>query len=899
VRTTLRNLLSAGTAAALLAAGLGTVTPAPPVASATPVSASLPASVAGRTGPPATVAVLGDSISQATGSSGGGQDSGIGSEAPRNSWATGDWPGLNSNLQRIRALPGGAGAVGINLSANGANMRNNFVAQAQSVPAGTDYVMVEMGGNDLCRSSEAAMTSEADYRAQFRAGLLWLQQHRPDTIVYVASVPDIYNLWYVRGAAHQGEYFGVWPFGSTAAGPRAARGSDETGPFWARQFWDGLFGSVIPCQSLLVDPAQPRNVGPTPTPTHSTEARRLRVRARTMAFNTILSQECGNVLRCRFDDNHVFDETSNRLNGSLQSNRSNWVFRDTHISTQDHFHPSYAGQQELARFTFESSYDFRDRTAPVVTTGTSTPANANGWHRANVNVSLSATDVAGIRGLEYRVHQPNGAVGAWTQHLGASRSVPVTAEGVSHIEVRGLDRNGNLSASGIQTVRIDRTLPQVHLVSPLNGIQLEQHEELAADFSCTDAGGSEIVSCVGTVADGGNVDTRTVGTKAFSVTATDAAGNQTTVSRTYEVIDVTDPTIDLRTPANGASFDRRAEVRADYDCADEDGGSGLASCTGTVADGDLIATGTIGDQDFTVEAADNAGNTATRTHAYTVLDVTAPTIDLATPADGAVYDHHQVVNAAFTCTDDEGGSGIAEGYCEGTADNGAAIGTSTLGTHTFTVTATDRAGNETTTTHTYTVRDVTAPTVSSANDGIEYKLGQDVAALFECTDEVGGSGVATCQGPDKLDTGSIGAKTFQVTTTDNAGNRRVETFRYTVIYAYGEIRQPINADGSSVFKAGSTVPVKFQVTDFAEVPVATATARLSTVRSYSAEMVPDEQVEEAPTNVAATSGNLFRYDPSERQYVFNLSTRGMKAGTYQLFIALDDGKQYTAIITLR
>lgn len=69
-----------------------------------------PAPTPPRTGPPSSMAVLGDSISQATGSNVGGsgiegQGGGIGSERPRNSWATGDWPGLNSNLQRIRALP--------------------------------------------------------------------------------------------------------------------------------------------------------------------------------------------------------------------------------------------------------------------------------------------------------------------------------------------------------------------------------------------------------------------------------------------------------------------------------------------------------------------------------------------------------------------------------------------------------------------------------------------------------------------------------------------------------------------------------------------------------------------------------------------------------------------------
>jgi hypothetical protein len=82
----------------------------------------------------------------------------IGFPRLRSSWATRDRPGLDSYLQRVQALPGSAETVGINLSANGANMRNNFLDQAMSVPEDTGLVLVQMGGKDLCRTSESAMT---------------------------------------------------------------------------------------------------------------------------------------------------------------------------------------------------------------------------------------------------------------------------------------------------------------------------------------------------------------------------------------------------------------------------------------------------------------------------------------------------------------------------------------------------------------------------------------------------------------------------------------------------------------------------------------------------------------------------------------------------------------------
>jgi lysophospholipase L1-like esterase len=910
-RRSYRAVLGAVTALSLVASGTAVASSSSATTADTSGTAvdDGPLATPARSGPPASIAVLGDSISQGTGADAGGlsvshESGGIGSPRLRNSWATGDWPGLNSYLQRVQALPGGSGTVGINLSANGANMRNSFVDQAMSVPDGTGLVLSQMGGNDLCRPSVSAMTPLDIYRAELRDGLDWLTEHRPETLVNLTSVPDIYNLWYVRGAAHQGERFGLWPFQSTAAGPRVARTSDETNPsafLGARFLWDGFLGSVIPCASLLENPTQPRNAGPTPMATHPDEGRRLQVRAHTMAFNAILEEECAAVLRCRFDDGALFEFSTNRVGSTnlLTFDRSQWQFLDRDISRQDHFHPSFHGQRKLAEQAFDASYDFTDTTAPEVSLSPDRPANEAGWHTDDVMVTTSATDAAGVRGYEQRIHATNGAAGPWTATIGTvAPQEQVSAEGITHLEARALDVNGNQSASEILTVRIDRTAPQVHAVTPADGATFVQNEQIEASFGCTDAGGSGVATCEGTVDDGETIDTSTVGTKSFTFVAVDGAGNETTAVRSYEVIDVTPPEIDLRNPAADATFEHREIDPADYSCTDEPGGSGLATCEGTVPDGDPVPTDDLGDHDFTVDATDNAGNEASLTRTYTVIDVTPPEIELTTPADGAEFEHREEVLAAFSCTDEEGGSGIAEGYCEGTADDGEPIDTSTLGEHEFTVTATDRAGNMSDVTHTYTVIDVTAPTVASPHQDIEYKLGQDVDAQFTCTDEGGGSGVAVCDGPAALDTSSVGSQSFEVVTRDNAGNEATVTFTYRVIYAYGEVREPINADGSSVFRAGRVVPVKFAVTDWDRNPVGSATARLAYVKAHHDEFISGQE-EEATTNVAATTGNLFRYDAREQQYIYNWSTRGMEPGTYQLFIALDDGKRYTAVLTLR
>ncbi|MEA2332319.1 MAG: hypothetical protein QOH58_2457 [Thermoleophilaceae bacterium] len=82
--------------------------------------------------------------------------------------------------------------------------------------------------------------------------------------------------------------------------------------------------------------------------------------------------------------------------------------------------------------------------------------------------------------------------------------------------------------------------------------------------------------------------------------------------------DTTAPTVDLRSPLDGATVALGAAVEVDYSCADEAGGSGLASCVGTPADGSLLDTSQHGPVSATVTAVDNAGNQTVVTHTVNV-----------------------------------------------------------------------------------------------------------------------------------------------------------------------------------------------------------------------------------------------------------------------------------------
>ena len=106
---------------------------------------------------------------------------------------------------------------------------------------------------------------------------------------------------------------------------------------------------------------------------------------------------------------------------------------------------------------------------------------------------------------------------------------------------------------------------------------------------------------------GSGLDTSTLGTIVFAVTARDALGNQRTVQHSYRVVDdSTPPQVRISSPAFRARYARGQRVLADYACSDA--GVGVASCTGSVADGARLPTATPGVRSLTVVATDLAGN---------------------------------------------------------------------------------------------------------------------------------------------------------------------------------------------------------------------------------------------------------------------------------------------------
>jgi PKD repeat protein len=221
----------------------------------------LPAGAAADTPLPASMAAVGDSITQAA-STGGS----LGVDYPQNSWSTGTNTTVNSHYQRLATLNPAITGHATNLSVSGAKMANLQGQLQQAAAIQPDYVTVLIGGNDICTDTEAQMTSVPDFRAQFEAAMGEMSAS-PGTTVYVVSIPRVLGLW---------ELF--------------------RNDWWARFIWN--VGDI--CQSLLANP--------TSTQTADVQ-RRARVAQRNVDFNQVLFEVCDAAPSCHWDGWAAYDTT--------------------------------------------------------------------------------------------------------------------------------------------------------------------------------------------------------------------------------------------------------------------------------------------------------------------------------------------------------------------------------------------------------------------------------------------------------------------------------------------------------------------------------------------------------------------------------------------------------------
>jgi hypothetical protein len=195
------------------------------------------------------------------------------------------------------------------------------------------------------------------------------------------------------------------------------------------------------------------------------------------------------------------------------------------------------------------------------------------------------------------------------------------------------------------------------------------------------------------------------------------------------------------------------------------------------------------------------------------------------------------------------------------------------------------------------VGDTTAP-VLNLPDAMTVGATSAAGAVVEFTatadDAVDGPLAVTCN-PASGSTFALGTTAVNCVATDACGNTASGGFTVTVVVGWSGFLQPLNTDGSSIFKLGSTVPVKFS-------PAGDSAGIADLTACFSYAKVSNGivgEVAEAVSTSAATSGSLFRYDPASGQYIFNWGTKGLTKGTYQLRINLGDGIEHTVLASLK
>lgn len=541
-----------------------------------------------------------------------------------------------------------------------------------------------------------------------------------------------------------------------------------------------------------------------------------------------------------------------------------------------------------------------DRTAPTINgatvndDGTPRSANAAGWFNSAVRVRFSCDDA--LSGVQ---ECANDVV---LDHDGADQSASGTAT----------DKADNSASATVSGISIDSQAPTSSAALQCTGKNGYCNSNKATVvLSAADQAGLSGVKEIrystnngsfwqSITGNSGNVDLNLNGSGNAKLLfyAVDNAGNSETQNGVEISYDTIAPTLThTLTPLPNAAGWNNSAVTVHFDATDDSGGSGVDQST--VTPDQTVAAETAGTV-VTGSAEDAAGNVGADSVTVKV-DKTAPTITAtASGTQGSNGWYTGPVTAHFTCSDALSGIATcpADAVLSTDGTNQSAIGT-----------AVDKAGNTASTMVSGINIDATDPTITSLSvkDGARYTLGDPAipSGTPTCTASDAVSGVASCvvtvSGGQP---NGVGRFSFTATAADKAGNTTTQTGSYQVIYRWDGFLQPINdtahqTDQSvSVFKAGSTVPAKFQLkkADGTVVQANTPPAWLTSVKGSATTSTVDESVYTEP----ATSGSSYRYDSTAQQYIYNWGTAKNGAGYYwRIGVTLDDGQTYYVNIALK
>jgi hypothetical protein len=451
-------------------------------------------------------------------------------------------------------------------------------------------------------------------------------------------------------------------------------------------------------------------------------------------------------------------------------------------------------------------------TTPPETTITSAPADGE-------STSASVAFTSSETGSTFECKLDGGSYANCT----SPKAYNSLAVGSHTVSVRATDAAGNTDttpASATWTISTppppaDTTPPETTITSaPADGESTSASvaftsSETGSTFECKLDGGS-YANCTSPKA----YNSLAVGSHTVSVRATDAAGNTDTTpaSATWTIstppppADTTPPETTITSaPANGTSTSgafafNSSEAGSTFECKLD--GDAYAACTSPQSYTDVA----VGSHTFSVRATDAAGNTDTSpdTATWTIstvppADTTAPeTTITSAPADGtstsaSIAFSSSEAGSTFACKLDSGS------YASCTSPK--AYNSLATGSHTFSVRATDAAGNTDASpdTATWTIStvppaDTTAPAVTISSKPTSGTVDTTASFGFSGSDDTTPADALTFR--CKLDSGSygsctspkgysglgVGSHTFSVRATDGAHNQSVAaTATWTIV----------------------------------------------------------------------------------------------------------------------